>query len=334
MNAEMATNLRKNIDDIYVTHELRKREAAGTPFADPLWAVQVILGEAGGEPTVRLNAEVRLRVKTKTSDDWVDYQAVPKDGPPQIRQLDLYPDEANARHLTYCLTGVTPEQIVWFEVGDRQVASIMRPAHERASAHPLTDEAWREMFEEHDRVAAAVLGGINSPTPESPVEIIIATALQRSRHLLEAYGPLVLQRNLTAGSALIRMQLDSVMRVNACFLVSDPMDIWHVLREGRRWSSVRDRNGHYLRDVYLHQKLSETFDWASETYERMSGYVHLSRPHLEAATAGEEFLGMQIFQGPAGARVTDEHLNENVTLFMKVTSALLTLCERYAASRD
>lgn len=333
MNAEIATNLRKNIDDIYVSHELRKREAAGTPFTEAVWAAQVILAEPGAEATVRLNGEVRLRVKTSGSEDWVDYQIVPKDGPPLIRRIELYPEEAGARHLTYCLSGFSPEQIVWFDVGDREEPAINRPGHERAASHPLTEEAWREMFEEHNRVAALVLGDVNSETAESPVEVIVATVLQRSRHLFQAYGPMVAQRNLTAGSALIRMQLDSMMRVNACFLVSDPMELWHVLREGRAWSTVRDREGNRLRDVYLHQKLSTKFNWASELYEQMSGYVHLSRPHLEAATAGEEFLGMQIFQGPAGARVSDEQLHENIRLFMKVTSGLLSLCEEYAANR-
>lgn len=335
VNTETATNLRKNIDDIYVRHELQKRHARGEPFAEPVWAVQVILAnQPGEEPTVRLNREVRLRVQTPDSDEWRDYLDVPVDGPSQIRHIDLYPDEYGARHLSYFQSGVSTDQLVWFSLGDPELKAINRPAHERAAKYPFSDEAWAELMKEHDRVSGVVLGSINSPEPDMPIEVIMATALQRSRHLLEAYIPMLLQRNLSAGSALIRMQLDSVMRVNAVFLVPDPLVLWEILRTDRPWSSIVDRDGQRLRDAYLHQKLSERFDWASDIYTRMSGYVHLSRPHLEATASGtDSFLGMQIVQGPAGANVTDEQLHENAALFMKVTSALLTVCEEYATGR-
>jgi hypothetical protein len=333
MDPQVATNLRRNIDDLYVSHELRKREAAGCPFSEDIWAAQVLLPPAGGEPTVRLNREVRLRVRTIASDEWIDYLAVPTDGSPQIRQVDLYPEESGVRHLTYCRTAVTPEQLVWFSVGEAERRQVERPAHARAAANARFEEAWSEMLHEHDRVADLILAGINSPTPEMPIEVIAATVLQRSRAHLQAFVALLAQRNLLAASALIRMQLDSVMRMNACFLVDDPMDLWNVLREGRGWGSVRDRDGKKLRDVYLHEKLSERFDWASDVYDRMSAYIHLSRPHLEAPAEGEDFLGMRIFQGATGAQVTDEELYESAEVLMKVTSALLTLCEEYVYQR-
>jgi hypothetical protein len=336
VNTEMATNIRKNIDDIYVRHELTRREAFGQPFTEPIWAVQVILAnQASQEPTVRLNREVRLRVQTPDSNEWRDYLDIPIDGPSQIRHVDLYPEEREARHLTYFQTGISPDHLVWLSVGDPELNTVQQPGHERAANYPFSEEAWGELMNEHDRVSGLVLGSINSPEPSMPIEVIMATALQRSRHLLEAYIPMLVQRNLTAGSALIRMQLDSVMRVNAIFLVPDPLILWDVLRTDRPWSLIVDRDGNQLRDVYLHQKLSERFGWASEVYGRMSGYVHLSRPHLEAtASSTDSFLGMQIVQGPAGANVSDERLHENAALFMQVTSALLTICEEYATRRS
>lgn len=336
VNSETATNIRKNIDDIYVRRELEKRHARGEPFTDPIWAVQVILtNQEGQEPAVRLNREVRLRVQTLESDEWRDYLDVPIDGPSQIRRIDLYPDEVDARHFSYFQSGVSVDQLICFSVGDPELKAVSRPAHERAANYPFSEEAWGELMKEHDRVSGVVLGSINSPEPNMPIEVIMATALQRSRHLLEAYIPMLVQRNLSAGSALIRMQLDSVMRVNAVFLVPDPLELWEVLRADRPWSSIADRDGNRLRDAYLHQKLSERFEWASDIYTRMSGYVHLSRPHLEATASNtDSFLGMQIVQGPAGANVTDEQLSENGALFMKVTSALLAICGEYATRRN
>jgi hypothetical protein len=217
MNSETAANLRKNIDDIYVRHELEQRRARGTPFVEPIWAVQVILAnQPDEEPTVRLNREVRVRVQTQQSADWQDYLNVPVDGPSQIRHIDLYPDEQDARHLSYVQSGVSVDQLVWLSVGNPELNAVNRPAHARAATYPFSEEAQSELMKEHDRVSGAVLGGINSPEPDMPIEVIMATALQRSRHLLEAYIPLLLQRNLSAGSALIRMQLDSSYACQRC----------------------------------------------------------------------------------------------------------------------
>lgn len=332
MDAQLAANVRNNINELYVAHERQRRADAGTPFEDdPLWAAQVILPSRPGDtPIVRLNNEVRFRVKLHNSDEWVDYLSVPKDGPSQIMRIDYYPEEAATRNMSYALIGVSSDQVVWFSLGDPEQKMLMRAAYERAAQHPELEEAWAELLEEHGRVVDIILSSVNAVEPELPVETLMAVALQRSRHLLEAYVPLMAQRNVTAASALIRMQLDSVMRVNACFLVADPLSLWDVMKADRKWSSVKDVVGEPLTDGYLHKKLSERFSWVSDTYQRMSGYVHLSRPHLEAATAGyESFLGMQIVHGGAGSRVTDEQILENAALFMKATAALLKLCEEY-----
>jgi hypothetical protein len=123
------------------------------------------------------------------------------------------------------------------------------------------------------------------------------------------------------------------MRVNACFLVSDPLEVWAALKSGEPWNRVKSNDSQPLTDAYLHAQLSAKFDWATGVYKQMSGYVHLSRPHLESTVEGEDFLGMIIHQGPAGARVTDRDSTENAQLFIKVTKALLSLCEEYATNR-
>jgi hypothetical protein len=326
------SNLQQNILNDFVVPELKRRGEAGQPFAEPVWAAQVMF-RAGAPPEVRVNAEVRLRAKTINSPEWVDYHHVPKHVGPRIVAVDLWPEEDGTDHLTFCLSGMSADFIVWPEVGGETRRRVERPAYVRLAENAPADEAWPALYSEHDRVAGLVLGSINSPVPEIPVEVVMAVALQRSRHLLQAYTAVREQRNITAASAIIRMQLDSAMRVNACFLVEEPLRLWGLLKEGEPWSQLRSAEGRNLSDSYLHQKLTERFEWASELYKRMSGFIHLSRPHLEAATAGDDFPGMMIFQGPAGERVTDDQLNDNAALFLKTTSALLQICEEYASSR-
>lgn len=333
MSPEVAAGLQKNILEIYVKPELQRRADAGAPMLEPIWAAQVLLGGAGEQPVVRLNGEVRLLAKTPFSQDWIDYAHVPKDGQSRVVQLSLVPEEAGRRHLTFCQTGFSPDTVVFFDAAGRLPEELTKPPHARAADSAPNLDTWTTMFAEHDRVSGLVLGGINSPNPEMPIEIIMASALQRSRHLLQAYIGLLEQKNLTAASALIRMQLDSAMRINACSLVDDPMKLWDVFKNDRPWREVISTEGKPLTDGYLRDKLSEHFEWAADVYKAMSGYIHLSRPHLEATTEGEDFVGMLVFQGGPGERVTDEMLQENQQLFARVTSALFTICEKYAADR-
>ncbi len=185
---------------------------------------------------------------------------------------------------------------------------------------------WDDLIAEHGRVFDAIVSSVNSPTPEIPVPTIMTIALQRSRHLVEAYRLLIDARNLTAASALIRMQLDSLMRVHACSLVVDPMALWTALETDARWSKVKSADGKDLTDAYLHEQLSLKYLWASELYRRMSGYVHLGRPHLDATIRGKPFLGMLLSFSGAAAQVTDEQVRENTEHMLTVTHALLDSC--------
>jgi hypothetical protein len=335
MNDEGSTTLRNNIVRDYVKPELERRAEAGNPVNDEIWASQVVFGVGAPTPTIRLNREVKLRAIPVGSDQFDDYVSLRDKGIRQFTVITLASEEEHLRHMTICQINVTSSWQIFFSLGDpsRQAQPIEAAMKFEAGYEPPPPSEWESLYAEHDRVVEGVLA-INSPTPDNPIEVVMAVAIQRSRHLLQAYVQLLATKNLTAASALIRMQLDSLMRVNACFLVADPMEIWAVLKTGEPWHRVQSEENQQLTDNYLHQKLSEKFEWASEVYKQMSGYIHLSRPHLESTTEGESFLGMIIHQGPAGQRVSDHELAENAKLFMCVTGTLLQVCEEYAKSRS
>lgn len=335
MTDEGSANLLNNIVRDYVRPEVTRREQAGSPLADEIWAAQVVFESGAPSPRIRLNREVRLRAMPVGSDQLSDYVALRDQGVRQFKIVILAEDEPQLRHMTICQTNVTSSWRIFFSLGDpsMQPQPVEAAAAFEAGYEPPPPTEWEALYREHDQVVEKVLA-INSPKPENPVEIIMAVAIQRSRHLLEAYTQLIAAKNLTAASALVRMQLDSLMRVNACFLVPDPMLIWAVLKSGEPWSRVTSTDGQPLADNYLHQKLTEKLPWATEVYRQMSGYIHLSRPHLESTTEGENFLGMVIHQGGAGERVTDREVAENAKLFIKVTRALLELSLDYATKRS
>jgi hypothetical protein len=332
MNPEGAANLMRNIVDTYVKPELERRRLAGMPVDPEVWAAQVFFVEGG--PQIRLNREVRLAAQPLASDEVGDYVELFENGCRAFAWARLHPDEKNAKHMTIYQKGITSSWVTIFSLGDYAQPSEPEEGEnsfETGYIEPTPTE-WQQLYQDHDSVAEEVLA-VNSPTPEMPIEGVMAIALQRSRHLLQAYVLLLNSKNLTAASALIRMQLDSLMRVNACFLVEDPLDLWQVLKAGDPWNRVKSKDGKSLTDAYLHDRLSETIDWATEIYTQMSGYIHLSRPHLESTVEGENFLGMIIKQGPAHEGVNELELQHNSELFVRVTRALLTMCSDYAKAR-
>ena len=327
--------LMDNIVKDHVRPEVERRAREGNPVEDEIWAAQVVFSCQAPTPLVRLNSEVRLAASVVGSAGFEDYVSLPKRGMRQFTSIRLTEEERDIRHLTLCQTSVSSTWAIFFALDDPTLQA--RPKEGtvvlEAGYKPPTPNEWEELYTQHDRVAEKVLA-INSTTPECPIEVLMVVALQRSRHLLQAYVQLAASKNLTAASALIRMQVDSAMRVNACFLVEDPLALWGVLKTGAPWSQVHSRDNQPLSDRYLHQKLTEKFAWATDVYTQMSGYVHLSRPHLQSTVEGEGFLGMVIRQGPAGQEVTDRDLAENARLFTTVTKALLSICEEYANNRS
>jgi hypothetical protein len=332
MNQEGAANLMRNIVDTFVRPEIERRKQAGTPVDEEVWAAQVVFGDKG--PTVRINREVRLLAQPLDSEDVGDYAELYQSGCRAFSWARLTPNESNIKHMTLYQKGVTSHWETVFSLGAHAKPSEAKEGQESFDTgyvEPALSE-WEQLYKEHDTAAEQVLA-INSPTPEVPIEGVMAVALQRSRHLVQAYVPLLSAKNLTAASALIRMQLDSLMRVNACFLVDSPMDLWNALKTDDPWKRVKSKDGKPLTDLYMHERLSVKFDWATDLYRQMSGYIHLSRPHLESAIEGEDFLGMVIKQGPAGEGVTAAEVSQNAELFVKVTRSLLQLCSEYARDR-
>lgn len=331
MNAEGTQNLINTVMK-YVHPELERRNQAGNPISEGIWAAQVIFGSQD-QLQVRLNREVRLLARIGGSAEFQDYVELLDASHRQFEAISLPEDEKNIRHLTMCQTGISYSVLFSFSDSEAQIEQVKSSGGSVAADIEMPSHAdWQKLLAEHSRVVDRILA-FSSPNPERPVEVLMAIAIQRSRHLVEAYVKVIAEKNLTAASALIRMQLDSAMRVNAHSLVSDPNILLGAMQKDEQWGRLKSKDNKDLRDAYLKEKLAEKFNWVTGVYNQMSGYIHLSRPHLESATEGEAFLGMFIYQGSAGERVTNLEVAENAQTFITVTNALLSLCDEYVDSR-
>jgi hypothetical protein len=116
-----------------------------------------------------------------------------------------------------------------------------------------------------------------------PLDLWINAAIKRSMQVLSGFASMVRARNATCAGALLRIELDTVLRLFAATLVDDPRDFIMYLMKGRRLDAYRDRAGRQLRDRYLIEQFTAVdpkFAWVSNVYGATSGFVHMSGRHM------------------------------------------------------
>ena len=98
-----------------------------------------------------------------------------------------------------------------------------------------------------------------------------------------AFRAMIRDRNSLVASSLIRMQLDTVLRLYALFWVDDPEQFAAKVYKGTPINKLKSADGKLLSDKYLRDRLAARNDWMSAVYAETSGYIHFSNRHIQAA---------------------------------------------------
>ena len=113
-----------------------------------------------------------------------------------------------------------------------------------------------------------------------PMDMVIIGIVKRCLSISTALESLVLNWNMTCARAVLRMQLDTVLRFSAFWLSDDPQRTARDVISGKQINKMRDRDGQKMTDSYLARKLGEHFDWIPQVYKYTSGYIHFSERQL------------------------------------------------------
>lgn len=168
------------------------------------------------------------------------------------------------------------------------------------------------------------------------VDLVVCAVIQRSLSLIDGFATMVECRNVLCAAPLIRLQLDSIIRLYACWLVDDPHSIaLHLLEKGSL-KKIKSRDGKSLTDRYLHQEASKVYPWLSRVYEKTSGFVHLSSPQMlsfvRSIDAPERTAHVSI--QTVGPQWDEGDILETVDAFTEATKALLHLCRSWLTTKD
>ena len=147
-----------------------------------------------------------------------------------------------------------------------------------------------ELREVQEQLYALAVSKLRPDT--HPTLLVVMAALKRSHALTQGFLLLVDARNEFAASPLVRMQLDSVLRLSAFrVLDKDKQEdlILHILKGEEPYKFDKR-----FSDSKLRESLARTYSEIDSLYKRSSGYIHFSRDHIIRSMVGWKKRGMSI----------------------------------------
>jgi hypothetical protein len=189
----------------------------------------------------------------------------------------------------------------------------------------MTDAPTLDLAARLDRIAAEQAGLLQegqallgAGLPMNQVGLLLLAAAKRSVALPDGFAAMIRARNFHAAAPMVRMQLDTALRVAALRFVPDPHAYAAAVMEGAAVYKLKDDTGARLTDHRLLERLAATFPWITTVYRDASAFVHLSARHLWTSIAAiDEAEHLVVFQiSPLDpARVTEDSYYEAVDAF-------------------
>lgn len=163
--------------------------------------------------------------------------------------------------------------------------------------------------------------------------------LNRSLNLIDAFIVLSKMNNYITSLALVRIHLDTLLRLYAVKLTQqDVNQVVEKILNGKPIKKFKDgTTKKLLTDSYLKDKISEmdSFTWVKETYEKSSGFVHFSDYILKVSNLGDAST-MTIYHSIKVGNdfVTDFDKKVACVQMIKITEGILCFINKWIEERE
>lgn len=97
-----------------------------------------------------------------------------------------------------------------------------------------------------------------------------------------AFRQCVEDRNSLVALAILRLQLDTVLRLYGLYWVTDPEEFAHQVFDGQQINRLKAADGQQMSDAYLRRKIKGIYPWIERVYESTSGLIHFSGRHMHS----------------------------------------------------
>lgn len=167
-----------------------------------------------------------------------------------------------------------------------------------------------------------------------PMDLFSFAVLNRSISLLDAFCDLIEKRNFVVAAALLRLQLDNLMRYRAAWLVENPHDFVTTVLGGEKIRNIKDREGFKMTDTYLNESLSKDFPKLKDIYQHTSGYIHLSEKHFFNAMRPDKNYKVSMKVGPTDSFIPEKSYLDAIAAFMEITSVLFLHLQGWKVAKE
>ena len=111
-------------------------------------------------------------------------------------------------------------------------------------------------------------------------DFVVIGIIKRTVSLSSAFVELIENWNLVCTRALLRMHVDTAIRLSAFWLHKSPQEMSKKVIGGQQINKMKDKNGNRMTDNYLVKQLSKENSWIMNVYKYTSSYIHFSEKHL------------------------------------------------------
>ena len=169
----------------------------------------------------------------------------------------------------------------------------------------------------------------------SHADMFVLGAVRRTLAQAKGFRELVVSKNFPCAAGILRMQIDTAMRVNALTLVENRDACCQAVLEGTKFNSLKDAGGNKLTDAFLRKQLSEAYPWVTPVYEQASDFIHLSGRHLynSILTTDDESRTVRFVIGGTDPSRPDEAYFEIVDAFFESTKIIGLMLLGYFSAR-
>jgi hypothetical protein len=128
---------------------------------------------------------------------------------------------------------------------------------------------------------------LHDGAPMMVMDFTLVAAAKRTLSLASGFRTHMKDRNFTCAAALLRLQLDTCLRLFAGSLSSaGPGKYFQDMFDGKPVDRMKDIHGQRLTDSYLAKRLNEKYPWVESVYKNLCDFVHLSNRHIFTTMSG------------------------------------------------
>jgi hypothetical protein len=169
-----------------------------------------------------------------------------------------------------------------------------------------------------------------------PLDILANTVLDRSLHIIFGFTKLIRDENFIAASHIVRCHLDNILRFYAATLVNDPQDFAYQIMKGVQVDKLKDKEGNYLKDSLLRNKLNKNYPWVTNVYKETSGFIHLSSKHVFTSSKliDNKKRIIEFSLSKKDNYVTDVSRSEAIRCMIEITNVLCHFIEDWIMTKN